>query len=139
MKLKLQEVAVAKQNLRKKQEEKRREAIQITADLRKRKQDLLDKQLEQQKQLIKRLENKDITAEQRQDVLNTIKTLQESVEMIRKDLATVVGNTATSGAKVTASKIVKAPAVAKAPNSNLVKKTLEEVSLTDKMHQISWK
>lgn len=124
MKAKLQEVAVAKQNLKKKQEEKRREAIQITADLRKRKQDLLEKQLEQQKQLIQRLEKQDITKEQRQAVITTIKSLQENVEKIRKDLATVVGNT-TNNVK-SASKIVKSPPVGKTPTPNLVKKTMEE-------------
>lgn len=129
MKAKLQEVAVAKQNLKKKQEEKRREALQITADLRKRKQELLEKQLDQQKQLIQRLEKQDITKEQRQDVMTTIKSLQESVEKIRKDLSAVVGNT-TNNVKVSASKIVKSPPVAKTPTPNLVKKTMEEVTKT---------
>ncbi|XP_034233762.1 zinc finger protein swm isoform X2 [Thrips palmi] len=125
MKAKLQEVAVAKQNLKKKQEEKRREALQITADLRKRKQDLLEKQLDQQKQLIQRLEKQDITKEQRQDVMTTIKSLQESVEKIRKDLAAVVGNT-NNNVKVPSLKTAKPPPVAKAPTPNLVKKTIEE-------------
>ncbi|XP_026278261.1 zinc finger protein swm isoform X2 [Frankliniella occidentalis] len=125
MKLKMQEVAAAKQNIRKKQEEKRREAMQITADLRKRKQELLEKQLDQQKQLIQRLEKQDITKEQRQEVLNTIKSLQESVEKIRKDLATVMGSTANT-IKVTAAKLVKSPPSTKTPPTNLVKKTKEE-------------
>ncbi|KAK3920131.1 Zinc finger protein swm [Frankliniella fusca] len=123
MKKKMQEVAAAKQNIKKKQEEKRREAMQITADLRKRKQELLEKQLDQQKQLIQRLEKQDITKEQRQEVLNTIKSLQESVEKIRKDLATVMGNTTNSGKQ----KLLKSPPPpSKTPPTNLVKKTKEE-------------
>lgn len=124
---KMQEMAAAKQNIRKKQEEKRREAMQITADLRKRKQELLEKQLEQQKQLIQRLEKQDITKEQRQEVLSTIKCLQDSVEKIRKDLSADVGNAASNTAKVTPAKVVKTPPVAKTSPPNLVKKTKEEV------------
>lgn len=51
-----QELLAAKEKLKKNQEEKRKEAIKITQDLRKRKQELLEKQLAQQKLLIEKLE-----------------------------------------------------------------------------------
>lgn len=53
---KSQELLAAKEKLKKNQEEKRKEAIKITQDLRKRKQELLEKQLAQQKLLIEKLE-----------------------------------------------------------------------------------
>ncbi|CAB3362956.1 Hypothetical predicted protein [Cloeon dipterum] len=87
--MKNQEILLAKEKLKKKQEEKRKEALKMTADLRKRKQELLEMQLTQQKVLIEKLEKGKITlkpAEQKQ-LLETIKSLQESIETIRKDLA----------------------------------------------------
>lgn len=51
-----QELLAAKEKLKKNQEEKRKEALKITHDLRKRKQELLEKQLAQQKLLIEKLE-----------------------------------------------------------------------------------
>lgn len=51
-----QEILAAKEQLKKKHEEKRKEALKITQDLRKRKQELLEKQLAQQKLLIEKLE-----------------------------------------------------------------------------------
>lgn len=50
-----QEILMAKEQLKKKQEEKRKEAVKLTHDLLKRKQDLLDKQLKQQHVLIDKL------------------------------------------------------------------------------------
>jgi RNA-binding protein 26 len=52
------------------------EALKLTADLRKRKQDLLDKQLAQQKLLIERLEKGGVGPEQREAHMTTIKKLQ---------------------------------------------------------------
>lgn len=52
------------------------EALKLTADLRKRKQDLLDKQLAQQKLLIERLEKGGVGPEQREALMTTIKKLQ---------------------------------------------------------------
>jgi RNA-binding protein 26 len=52
------------------------EALKLTADLRKRKQDLLDKQLAQQKLLIERLEQGGVGPEQREPLMTTIKKLQ---------------------------------------------------------------
>lgn len=54
--VKNQEILAAKEQLKKKHEEKRKEALKITHDLRKRKQELLEKQLAQQKLLIEKLE-----------------------------------------------------------------------------------
>lgn len=54
--VKNQEILAAKEQLKKKHEEKRKEAMKITQDLRKRKQELLEKQLAQQKLLIEKLE-----------------------------------------------------------------------------------
>lgn len=51
-----QELLAAKEKLKKNQEEKRKEALKITHDLRKRKQELLEKQLAQQKLLIEKME-----------------------------------------------------------------------------------
>jgi hypothetical protein len=57
------------------------EALKLTADLRKRKQDLLHKQLAQQKLLIERLENSGVAPEQREALMETIKKLQVSFMM----------------------------------------------------------
>jgi hypothetical protein len=58
------------------------EALKLTADLRKRKQDLLQKQLAQQKLLIERLENSGVAPEQREVLMATIKKLQVSHDAI---------------------------------------------------------
>lgn len=51
-----QELLAAKEKIKKNQEEKRKEALKLTQDLRKRKQELLEKQLAQQKLLIEKME-----------------------------------------------------------------------------------
>ncbi|XP_014210794.1 RNA-binding protein 26 isoform X2 [Copidosoma floridanum] len=84
---KTQEMLAAKETLKKKQEEKRKEAIKLTADLRKRKQELLDKQLSEMKMLIDRAEK---NPDQKETIMTTIKTMQQSIDNLRKDLA--VGN-----------------------------------------------
>ncbi|XP_046384373.1 RNA-binding protein 26 [Ischnura elegans] len=97
---KSQEMLAAKEAWKKKQEETRKEAIKLTADLRKRKQELVEKQLAQQKILIEKLEKGNIAANsgnasaagllrpgEREAILKTVKSLQESIEAIRKDLA----------------------------------------------------
>lgn len=80
-----QELLAAKEKLKKNQEEKRREAVKLTQDLRKRKQELLEKQLAQQKLLIDKME-KTGSGVQRDKLLETIKKSQESIEAIRKDM-----------------------------------------------------
>ncbi|KAK4878106.1 hypothetical protein RN001_010612 [Aquatica leii] len=80
-----QELLAAKEKLKKNQEEKRKEALKITQDLRKRKQELLEKQLAQQKLLIEKME-KTPAGPQRELLLKTIKKSQEATEAIRKDM-----------------------------------------------------
>ncbi|XP_015113241.1 RNA-binding protein 26 isoform X1 [Diachasma alloeum] len=82
---KTQEILAAKETLKKKQEEKRKEAIKITADLRKRKQELLDKNLIEIRSLIEKAEK---NPEQKEAIMGTIKHLQQSIDQLRKDLAT---------------------------------------------------
>ncbi|XP_029673260.1 RNA-binding protein 26 isoform X2 [Formica exsecta] len=81
---KTQEMLAAKETLKKKQEEKRKEAIKLTADLRKRKQELLDKHLIELRALIDKAEK---NPEQKDSIMPTIKAMQQSVDNIRKDLA----------------------------------------------------
>lgn len=81
---KTQEILAAKETLKKKQEEKRKEAIKLTADLRKRKQELLDKHLIELRALIDKAEK---NPEQKDSIMPTIKAMQQSVDNLRKDLA----------------------------------------------------
>ena len=79
-----QEMLAVKESLKKKQEEKRKEALKLTADLRKRKQELLDKQLMEMKSLIEKAEK---NPDQKDAIMLTIKTVQQSIENLKKDLA----------------------------------------------------
>lgn len=81
---KTQEILAAKETLKKKQEEKRKEALKLTADLRKRKQELLDKHLIELRGLIDKAEK---NPEQKDSIMPTIKAMQQSVDNLRKDLA----------------------------------------------------
>ncbi|XP_012221263.1 RNA-binding protein 26 isoform X2 [Linepithema humile] len=81
---KTQEILAAKETLKKKQEEKRKEAIKLTADLRKRKQELLDKHLIELRVLIDKAEK---NPEQKDSIMQTIKAMQQSIDNLRKDLA----------------------------------------------------
>ena len=81
---KTQEILAAKETLKKKQEEKRKEALKLTADLRKRKQELLDKQLTEIRALIERAEK---NPDQKDAIMATIKTMQQSINNLRNDLA----------------------------------------------------
>lgn len=80
---KTQEILAAKETLKKKQEEKRKEALKLTADLRKRKQELLDKHLIELRALIDKAEK---NPEQKDSIMPTIKAMQQSVDNLRKDL-----------------------------------------------------
>ncbi|XP_021927945.1 RNA-binding protein 26-like isoform X3 [Zootermopsis nevadensis] len=122
---KTQEILAVKETLKKKQEEKRKEALKLTADLRKRKQDLLDKQLAQQKLLIERLEKGGVAAEQREALMTTIKKLQESIEKIRKDLASGVVQGATGTASTSSTGASRQQSAA---TPVVVKKSKEEAS-----------
>ncbi|XP_071442055.1 RNA-binding protein 26 isoform X2 [Hetaerina americana] len=105
---KSQEILAAKEAWKKKQEENRKEALKMNANLRKRKQELVEKQLAQQKILIEKLEKGNIAAAsltgpaansanatvagllrpgEREAILKTVKSLQESIEATRKDLS----------------------------------------------------
>ena len=78
--MKTQELLATKETLKK----KHKEAIKFTADLRKRKQELLDKQLVEIRALIERAEK---NPEQKEAMMATIKTMQRSIDSLRKDLA----------------------------------------------------
>lgn len=62
----------------------------MQVDLQRRKQELLDKQLQQQRVLIERLEkNKNtIKTDERAAVMQTVRNLQETIEKLKKDLQT---------------------------------------------------
>ena len=90
---KTQEMLAVKETLKKKQEEKRKEALKLTADLRKRKQELLDKQLTEMRSLIERAEK---NPDQKDTIMLTIKAMNQSIDSLRKDLAAVSNNGQTS-------------------------------------------
>lgn len=82
---KTQEMLAVKEKLKKNQEENRKEALKLTQNLRKRKQELLEKQVAHQKLLIEKLEKTPAGA-QRDLLKQTIKKSQEAIEAIRKDI-----------------------------------------------------
>lgn len=88
---KVQQIVTAQENIKKKQEEQRKEAMKINADLQKRKQVLLQKQIQQQKLLIDKLEkNKSMSVAERSKIMKTLKDLQESIEKLKVELTTTV-------------------------------------------------
>ncbi|BES87843.1 RRM [Nesidiocoris tenuis] len=117
---KIELVAVAK----KKQQESIKAGMKLHADLRKRKTELMEKQINEQKLLIQRLEAPNVTPQQKTALMDTIKTIQESIDGLRKDLELSV--------KAIAPNIVKpvAPVAALVTNPTanpaIVKKTREE-------------
>uniref|UniRef100_A0A1B6CQA6 C3H1-type domain-containing protein n=1 Tax=Clastoptera arizonana TaxID=38151 RepID=A0A1B6CQA6_9HEMI len=114
--LSIQEVMEVKDVIRKKHEDKQKEAQQLTFELCKRKQDLLDSLLDEQKALVNRLEKRNLTSEQREDAIKTIKSLQDNIDGLREDIK-----------KAVAMKIhVKGGS--KLVSQQLLKKTKEEVS-----------
>ncbi|KAJ8982216.1 hypothetical protein NQ317_013518 [Molorchus minor] len=80
-----QELLAAHAKVKKNQDVQRKEVLKIQCDLRKRKQELLDKQLSQQKILIEKME-KLPPGPQRDLIKETIKKGQEAIEAIKKDL-----------------------------------------------------
>lgn len=92
----------------------------MQVDLQRRKQELLDKQLQQQRVLIERLEkNKStIKTDDRAAVMQTVRNLQETIEKLKKDLQTtnpnhghaIVGHAPTIG---TPAHLTKTPEEAK--------------------------
>lgn len=57
--------------------------------MRKRSQNLLEKQIEEQKSLIKKLELGNIDEKQKRSIMEAIKLLQDSIEKIKKDLLAI--------------------------------------------------
>lgn len=104
---KTQEILAAKESLKKKQEEKRKEAIKLTADLRKRKQELLDKHLIELRALIDKAEK---NPEQKDSIMPTIKAMQQTIDNIRKDLAAngQIGNKSVKSREQTQKEILDA-------------------------------
>ncbi|XP_056638480.1 zinc finger protein swm isoform X1 [Diorhabda sublineata] len=80
-----QELIATQVKVKKNQDVQRKQVLKIQSDLRKKKQELLDKQLAQQKILIEKLE-KLPAGPQRDVVKETIKKSQEAIEEIKKDL-----------------------------------------------------
>ncbi|XP_030748092.1 RNA-binding protein 26 [Sitophilus oryzae] len=80
-----QDLLAVQAKVNKNKDEQRKEVLKIQSDLRKRKQELLDKQLSQQKILIEKME-KLPPGPQRDVLMETIKKTQESIENIKKDL-----------------------------------------------------
>ncbi|KAL1500976.1 hypothetical protein ABEB36_006386 [Hypothenemus hampei] len=91
-----QDLLAAQAKMHKNKDEQRKEVMKIQSDLIKRKQDLLDKQLSQQKVLIEKM-SKLPAGSQRDLIKETIKKTQEAIEGIKKDL-----EKAAMGAKTTA-------------------------------------
>ncbi|CAL8104757.1 unnamed protein product [Orchesella dallaii] len=85
---KSQELLAAQENLKKLQEQKKQEVLKMSNDLRKRKQTMMEEQIEQQKKLIAKFEHsKDrMKPEEKDSLLGIIKSLQESVERLKRDL-----------------------------------------------------
>ena len=59
--------------------------LKLAADLKKRKTELLDKQLAQQKALLAKLENKALKPEERQKIVSTVKALQAALDKTRAE------------------------------------------------------
>ena len=71
----------------KKQEDLKKEAIKKKAEIQKQKQELLLKQIEQQKKLIEKLEkNKNLSADDKDKIKQTLKILTNSIEKLTKEV-----------------------------------------------------
>ncbi|RZF38769.1 hypothetical protein LSTR_LSTR008139 [Laodelphax striatellus] len=93
--LEMQAVNIA---IKKKREEIRKEALK---HFRKRKQELLEKQIANQKLLVERLQKGYVVPEQRLELISTIKTLQENIEKTKKEIADDVDKMSEAKPKVT--------------------------------------
>ncbi|XP_019773484.1 zinc finger protein swm isoform X2 [Dendroctonus ponderosae] len=82
---KYQDFLAVQAKMNKNKDEQRKEVLQIQSNLRKRKQELLDKQLSQQKILVEKM-SKLPPGPQRDMIKNTIMKTQEAIEAIKKDL-----------------------------------------------------
>ncbi|XP_075457148.1 RNA-binding protein 27 isoform X2 [Ascaphus truei] len=69
---------------------KKQEALKLQQDMRKKKQEMLEKQIEYQKMLISRLEkNKSMKAEERNEIMKTLKELNEKISQLNDELKTL--------------------------------------------------
>ncbi|KAM4676764.1 RNA-binding protein 27 [Discoglossus pictus] len=69
---------------------KKQEALKLQQDMRKNKQEMLEKQIEYQKMLISRLEkNKTMKAEERTEIIKTLKELDEKISQVKDELKTL--------------------------------------------------
>ncbi|XP_063784181.1 RNA-binding protein 27 isoform X2 [Pseudophryne corroboree] len=69
---------------------KKQEALKLQQDMRKKKQEMLEKQIEYQKMLISRLEkNKNMKAEERTEIMKTLKELDEKISQVKDELKTL--------------------------------------------------
>lgn len=99
-----QQMLAAKLTLRAATKEKQKEAQKLSVNLQKRKQELLDKQLSQQRALLARLDNKSLSKSERHTLLSTVRALQEAIvatQVAAKDAITTAGQTNTAGAATT--------------------------------------
>lgn len=69
---------------------KKQEALKLQQDMRKNKQEMLEKQIEYQKMLISKLEkNKTMKAEERTEIMKTLKVLDEKISQVKDELKTL--------------------------------------------------
>ncbi|XP_040262107.1 RNA-binding protein 27 isoform X2 [Bufo bufo] len=69
---------------------KKQEALKLQQDMRKKKQEMLEKQIEYQKMLISKLEkNKSMKAEERTEIMKTLKELDEKISQVKDELKTL--------------------------------------------------
>ncbi|KAM3925803.1 RNA-binding protein 27 [Leptodactylus fuscus] len=69
---------------------KKQEALKLQQDMRKKKQEMLEKQIEYQKMLISKLEkNKSMKAEERMEIMKTLKELDEKISQVKDELKTL--------------------------------------------------
>ncbi|CAH2277056.1 RNA-binding 27 [Pelobates cultripes] len=69
---------------------KKQEALKLQQDMRKKKQEMLEKRIEYQKMLISRLEkNKTMKAEERNEIMKTLKELDEKISQAKDELKTL--------------------------------------------------
>ena len=64
--------------------------LKLAADLKKRKTELLEKQLAQQKALLAKLENKSLGPEERKKIVITVKALQVAIDKTRAEALSAV-------------------------------------------------
>lgn len=87
---KRQEIEVAKEIIKKKREEKQKEALRMSQQIMKKNQDLIEKLLGEQKLLIERIEKGNLVPEARNETLDAIQALQENIDLIRKEIEQMV-------------------------------------------------